>query len=111
MLDRKDAPRVEVPFHVPMLGEEEVQAVAETLRSGWITTGPRSIEFETQFAAYVGAKRAVAVASGTAAIHLGLRAVGVAEGDEVITTPYTFVASTESILYLGAKPVFVDVDA
>ena len=110
MQDRTQAQRIDVPFHVPMLGEEEVQAVAETLRSGWITTGPRSIEFEKQFAAYIGAKRAVAAASGTAAIHLGLRAVGVSEGDEVITTPYTFVASTESILYLGAKPVFVDVD-
>lgn len=101
---------LEVPFHVPCVGDEEVSAVSETLRSGWLTTGPRSIEFERRFAAYVGARRAVAVASGTAAIHLALRAVGVREGDEVITTPYTFVASTESILYLGAKPVFVDVD-
>ena len=103
-------PWPDIPFHVPSVGEEEVQAVAETLRSGWLTTGPRSLEFEKRFAAYVGSRRAVACVSGTAALHLALRAVGLEPGDEVVTTPYTFVASTESILYLGAKPVFVDVD-
>ena len=110
MQDREDTTRLEVPFHVPDIGEEEVRAVSETLRSGWITTGPRTLEFERAFASYLGAGRAIAVASGTAALHLALRAVGIGEGDEVVTTPYTFVASTESILYLGAKPVFVDID-
>lgn len=110
MTDRKEYQGIEIPFHVPLIGEEEILAVSEVLRSGWITTGPRSVEFEQAFAAYVGAKRAVAVASGTAALHLALRGAGIGAGDEVVTTPYTFVASTESILYLGAKPVFVDVD-
>src|SRR5262245_42409984 len=110
MSDGTAKPYPDIPFHVPSVGEEEVQAVAETLRSGWLTTGPRSLEFEKRFAAYVGARRAVACVSGTAALHLALRGIGLEEGDEVVTTPYTFVASTESILYLGAKPVFVDVD-
>ncbi len=101
---------LDVPFHVPSIGEDEVAAVSETLRSGWVTTGPQTIRFEEEFAAYVGARCAVACCSGTAALHLALRGLGVSEGDEVVTTPYTFVASTEVILYVGAKPVFADVD-
>lgn len=100
----------DIPFHVPSIDEEEIQAVAETMRSGWITTGPQCVKFEEEFAAYVGAKHAVTCCSGTAALHLALRGMGVGEGDEVITSPYTFVASTEVILYLGAKPVFADID-
>jgi dTDP-4-amino-4,6-dideoxygalactose transaminase len=100
----------DIPFHVPIIGDEEVRAVEETMRSGWLTTGPACREFEEKFAGYVGAKAAVTAATGTAAIHLALRAAGVGEGDEVITTPYTFVATSEAILYLGAKPVFVDID-
>lgn len=100
----------DVRFHVPSVGEEEIQAVAETLRSGWLTTGPQTLAFEEEFAAYVGAAHAVACCSGTAALHLALRGAGIEEGDEVITSPYTFVASTEVILYVGAKPVFVDID-
>ena len=100
----------DIPFHVPSVGEEEVLAVSDTLRSGWITTGPQTLRFEEEFAAYVGAAHAVACCSGTAALHLALRAFGIGPGDEVVTTPYTFVASTETILYVGAKPVFVDVD-
>src|SRR5262245_10968500 len=100
----------EIPFHVPSIGEEEVRAVSETLRSGWITTGPQTIKFEEEFASYVGAPHAIACCSGTAALHLAIRALGLGPDDEVITTPYTFVASTETILYVGAKPVFVDID-
>ena len=100
----------DIPFHVPSIGEEEVLAVSDTLRSGWITTGPQTLQFEEEFAAYVGAPHAVACCSGTAALHLALRAFGIGPGDEVVTTPYTFVASTETILYVGAKPVFVDVE-
>lgn len=100
----------DIPFHVPMVGEEEIRAVTETMRSGWITTGPACKRLEESFSRYVGGHRAVTAATGTAAIHLALRAAGVGEGDEVITTPYTFVATTEAILYLGAKPVFADVD-
>jgi dTDP-4-amino-4,6-dideoxygalactose transaminase len=101
---------IDIPFHVPSIGEEEVLAVSDTLRSGWITTGPQTLQFEEEFAAYVGAPHAVACCSGTAALHLALRAFGIGPGDEVVTTPYTFVASTETILYVGAKPVFVDVE-
>jgi dTDP-4-amino-4,6-dideoxygalactose transaminase len=100
----------DIAFHVPSVGEEEIEAVARVLRSGWLTTGPETIAFEKEFAPYVGARHAIACASGTAALHLALRALGISAGDEVITSPYTFVASTEVILYLGATPVFVDVD-
>jgi dTDP-4-amino-4,6-dideoxygalactose transaminase len=100
----------EIPFYVPSVGEEEIEAVAATLRSGWLTTGPQAVQFEEEFAAYVGAANAVACSSGTAALHLALRGMGIGPGDEVITSPYTFVASTEVVLYLGAKPVFVDID-
>jgi dTDP-4-amino-4,6-dideoxygalactose transaminase len=103
-------PVKEIPFHVPSVGEEEIQAVAETLRSGWLTSGPQVLEFEREFARYAGAAHAVACCSGTAALHMALRSTGIQEGDEVITSPYTFVASTEVILYLGATPVFVDID-
>ena len=100
----------DVAFHVPSVGEDEVEAAARVLRSGWLTTGPETMKFEAEFAPYVGAKHAIACASGTAALHLALRALGVSAGDEVITSPYTFVASSEVILYTGATPVFVDVD-
>ena len=93
-----------------MLDEREIEAVAAAMRSGWITTGPLTHKFEEKFAALVGARHAVAVASGTAALHVALRVANVHEGDEVITTPYTFIAVSEAILYLRAKPVFVDID-
>ncbi len=101
---------MEIPFHVPDIGETELAAVEQVLRSRWLTTGPRCQEFESAFAAYVGAPHAVSVSSGTAALHLALLAAGVGPGDEVITTPYTFVATVEVILYVGARPVFVDID-
>lgn len=97
-----------LPFHVPTIGEEEIRAVVEVLKSGWLTTGSKAKEFEQQFARFVGARHAVAVNSATAALHLGLAAVGVKEGDEVIVPTMTFAATAEVVLYLKAKPVLVD---
>jgi dTDP-4-amino-4,6-dideoxygalactose transaminase len=96
-------------FQPPAIGEEEIEAVAETLRSGWLTTGPRTAELERAFAEYVGAKHCLAVASGTAALHLSLLALGVGPGDEVITTPITWPATANVIVHAGATPVFADV--
>jgi dTDP-4-amino-4,6-dideoxygalactose transaminase len=97
-----------LPFHVPDIGEAEVRAVEETLRSGWLTTGPKVKQFEERFARYVGCRHAVAVNSGTAALHLALTAIGVTEGDEVIVPTMTFAATAEVALYLRAWPVLVD---
>jgi perosamine synthetase len=99
-----------LPFALPDIDEAEIQSVAEALRSGWITTGPKTKQFEAEFAAYVGAKHAIAVNSCTAAMHLALEAIGIGEDDEVITTTYTFAATAEVIRYFKAKPVLVDVD-
>jgi dTDP-4-amino-4,6-dideoxygalactose transaminase len=99
-----------LPFALPMLGEAEIEGVLECLRSGWLTTGPKTKQFEQEFAAYVGAKHALAVNSCTAALHLGLEALGVGAGDEVITTPMTFTATAAVIEHLNARPVFVDVE-
>src|SRR5438552_2292821 len=100
-----------LPFARPDIGDDEVREVTETLRSGWVTSGPKTKEFEREFAAAVGASHAIAVNSCTAALHLALEAAGVRAGDEVITTPYTFAASAEVIRYFDARPVLVDVDA
>jgi dTDP-4-amino-4,6-dideoxygalactose transaminase len=97
-----------LPFHVPDIGDDEIQAVVETLRSGWLTTGARARQFEDDFARYVGCQHAVAVNSGTAALHLALDAIGVQEGDEVLVPTMTFAASAEVVLYFKAKPVLVD---
>ncbi len=97
-----------LPFHKPDIGEAEIRAVVETLQSGWLTTGHKVKTFEEDFAKYVSAKYAVAVNSGTAALHLALEAVGVQEGDEVIVPTMTFAATAEVVLYLKAKPVLVD---
>jgi dTDP-4-amino-4,6-dideoxygalactose transaminase len=96
-------------FQPPAIGEEEVEAVAETLRSGWLTSGPRAEELERRFAEYAGARHGVALASGTAAMHLSLLAAGVGPGDEVLTTPITWPATANVIVHCGARPVFVDV--
>jgi dTDP-4-amino-4,6-dideoxygalactose transaminase len=96
-------------FQPPAVGEEEVAAVAETLRGGWLTTGPRAEELERRFAEYVGARHALALASGNAAMHLSLLAAGVGPGDEVITTPITWPATANVIVHCGARPVFADV--
>ncbi len=99
-----------LPFASPMIGDEEIAEVLDTLQSGWLTTGPKVRRFEEEFARYVGCRHAVAVNSCTAALHLALEAVGVGRDDDVITTPMTFAATGEVIQYLGAKPVFVDID-
>jgi dTDP-4-amino-4,6-dideoxygalactose transaminase len=97
-------------FGRPHIGEEEIAEVVDTLRSGWIGFGPKSIRFEEQFGAYTHARHALSVNSATAALHLALLGCGVGEGDEVITTPLTFCATANVITHVGAKPVFVDVD-
>src|SRR5262249_59319230 len=86
-------------FQPPAVGDEEIAAVAETIRSGWLTTGPRAAELEERFAAYAGAKHALAVSSGTAAMHLALVALGIGPGDEVITTPITWPATANVIVH------------
>jgi dTDP-4-amino-4,6-dideoxygalactose transaminase len=96
-------------FQPPAIGDEEIAAVAETLRSGWLTTGPRAALLEERTAAYVEAKHVLAVSSGTAAMHLALLALGVGPGDEVITSPITWPATANVIEHCGARPVFCDV--
>src|SRR5438034_345778 len=96
-------------FQPPAIGEEEIEAVAETLRSGWLTSGPRTAKLERRFAEYVGARHALAVASGTAALHLSLVALGIGPGDEVITSTITWPATANVIVHAGATPVFADV--
>jgi len=100
-----------VPFHRAPVGEEEVQAMSEVIRSGWMTMGPKTFEFEKEFAKYVGASHAIAVSTGTAALHLSLEAAGVQAGDEVLVPTTTFTATAEAVTYLGARPVLVDVDS
>ena len=130
---RDDAPRLacatfrrvagQIPFHKPSITQAEIDAVEAVLRSGWLTSGPKARELEAAVTKYVGSSdsasassapgtelHGVALSSCTAALHLALIAAGVGQGDEVITSPYTFVSTGETILYLGAKPVFVDVE-
>jgi dTDP-4-amino-4,6-dideoxygalactose transaminase len=97
-----------IPFHRPSIGPEELQAVREVLESRWLTTGPVAQQFEHEFAAFVGCKYAVAVNSCTAALHLALDAAGIADGDEVLVPSYTFAATAEVVIYLGARPVLCD---
>lgn len=99
-----------LPFALPCLGEEEINEVVDTLRSGWLTTGPKTKRFEEDFAKFVDTPYALAVNSCTAGLHLALEAVGIQSGDKVITTPYTFTSTAEVIQYLGAEPLFVDID-
>lgn len=101
-----------LPFALPEIGDEEIAEVVSALRSGWVTTGPKARQFESDFSAWLGGGvEAVAVNSATAGLHLGLEALGIGPGDEVITTTHTFTATAEVVRYLGADPVFVDVDA
>lgn len=101
-----------LPFALPEIGEEEIQEVVDALRSGWVTTGPKTKQFESDFSTYLGGGNleSISVNSATAGLHLALEALGVGPGDEVITTTYTFTATGEVIRYLGAHPVFVDID-
>src|SRR4249919_2301794 len=103
------SPRRTVGFQPPAVGEEEIAAVADTLRSGWLTTGPRAAELERRMADYLEARHVLAVSSGTAAMHLSMLALGVGPGDEVITTPITWPATANVIVHAGATPVFADV--
>jgi len=100
-----------IPFSRPSIGEEEINEVVATLRSGWLTSGPRTAQFEHDFRAYVGAEAALAVNSCTAGLHLALAALNIRPGDEVITTPLTFCATVNVILHVGATPVLADVGA
>ena len=100
-----------IPLARPVIGEREEQAVLDVLRSGQLSLGPRLPAFEETFARRVGARHACAVSSGTTALHLALRAVGVGAGDEVVTSPLSFVASANAPLFEGARPVFADIDA
>ncbi len=99
-----------IPFALPDLDGSELEEIRDTLDSGWVTTGPKTKQFEKEIAEYVGAEHAIAVNSCTAAMHLALEAIGVRRSDEVITTPYTFAATAAVIRYLHAHPVFVDVE-
>ena len=99
-----------ITFSPPWFGPEEEAAVIEVLRSGWVTTGPRSVEFEEKVARYVGSQNGVATFSCTDAMLLALRVLEIGDGDEVITTPYTFASTAHVIMHHRAKPIFVDVE-
>lgn len=100
-----------LPFALPDIGEEEIAEVVDSMRSGWLTTGPKTKAFEHDFADYIGGGvEAMAVSSATAGLHLALEACGIRAGDEVITSVYTFTSTAEVIRYLGADPVFADID-
>ncbi len=99
-----------IPIAKPLIGDEEINAVTEVLKSGMLASGKEVKEFEKEFAQYLGAKHGIAVVNGTAALDVALKALRIGPGDEVITTPFTFIASANSILFQGAKPVFADID-
>jgi dTDP-4-amino-4,6-dideoxygalactose transaminase len=101
---------IEIPYHQSTIGQEEIDEVVECLRSGWLTSGPRTAEFERRFREYVGVPHALGVNSCTAGLHLALAAMKIGPGDEVITTPLTFCATVNVILHQGATPVLADVD-
>jgi perosamine synthetase len=101
----------QIPVMRPLLGEEEAQAAAEAVRSGWVAQGPRVAEFEHAFARLVGAEHGVATSSCTTALHLGLLLLGVGAGDEVVVPSFSFIATANAVRYVGATPVFADVDA
>lgn len=102
--------KITIPVAKPQVGQEEVDAVARVVRSGQYASGPEVAEFEREFAKWNGSEYAVAVSSGTAALHIAMEAIGVSPGDEVIVPPLTFFATVSSVLYLGATPVFADID-
>jgi len=99
-----------IPIGRPDIGKDEIEAVAETMKSGWVTQGKKVEEFEKSFAKYCGTKHGIAVSSGTAALHIALDSVGIKKDDEVITTPLSCVGTTNPIVYLNARPIFVDVE-
>jgi perosamine synthetase len=99
-----------IPLARPYVGEEEIKAVSEVIRSGWLSLGPKLTEFENRFADFIGAKHAVAVNSGTSGLHLCIKALNIGPGDQVITSSFSFVASSNPIILEGGNPVFVDID-
>ncbi len=99
-----------LPYGRQDIGEQEAVAVDAVLKSDWLTTGPKVVEFETAFAKFVGAKEAIAVNSGTAALQIACQAAGLKKGDMAVTTPFTFVATSNAVAYCGAKPVFADIE-
>ena len=101
---------MQIPFHKTHTTNEEIEAVVEAIKSGWLTMGPKTVEFEQRFSEYVGAKHTVSVNSATAALHLALKAIGLQEGDEVIVPTNTFVATAEVVTYFNAKPVLCDIE-
>lgn len=104
------AEKREVPFHKAYITDEEIAEVIDSIKSGWLTMGPKTLRFEEEFSRYIGARFSVAVNSCTAALHLALKAIGLKEGDEVIIPDMTFTATGEVVCYFGARPVIVDVD-
>ncbi len=101
---------MKIPISKPVISEDEINAVRQVLSSGYLAYGTKAREFEKMFARYIGVEYAISIVNGTAALHTALLALGIGAGDEVITTPFSFVASSNAILYVGAKPVFVDID-
>src|SRR5215470_1071189 len=101
---------IKVPFHRVSFGDEEINAVNEVLRSGWLTMGAKTLEFEQRFADYVGSRYAIAVSSGTAALQLSLDAIGLQPGDEVLVPTNTFTATAQVVVHLDGRPVLVDID-
>ncbi|MDD4649837.1 MAG: DegT/DnrJ/EryC1/StrS aminotransferase family protein [Desulfoplanes sp.] len=99
-----------LPFSKPSISEDAIADVADSIRSGWLAMGPKTIRFEENFAKYTGASWALSVNSATAGLHTALMSLGIGPGDEVITTPMTFAATVNAILFTGAKPVFADID-
>ena len=106
----KERTNLYIPYGRQWIDEEDIDAIVEVLRSGWLTTGPKISEFEKEFACVTGAREAVAVSNGTAALHSIMYAIGISPGDEVIVPPMTFVATANAVLFQGGKPVFADVD-
>src|SRR5262245_59276474 len=110
MADTSKNARPFLPISRPSLGEEEIAEVVDSLRSGWITTGPKVERFEAALKDYVGSKEMVALTSATAGLHVSLLALDLQPGDEVITTPMTFAATVNCILLAGGKPILCDID-
>jgi dTDP-4-amino-4,6-dideoxygalactose transaminase len=106
----KKAQRMSIPFALPDCGDEEIREVADVIKSGWLTTASRCAQFELKFAKFIGSRYALGVNSGTAALHLGLEALGIGEGDRVLVPTFTFTATAEVVRYLRADPIFVDCD-
>ena len=99
-----------IPFHKASIGDDEINEVVDTLKSGWLTMGPKTIEFEKQFAQFIGVEHAVSMNSATACLHLALKAIGLNAGDEVILPTTTFVSTAEVVTYFNAVPILCDIN-